>query len=71
MEVYITTKGDTWDSIAHKHYNNEELIAPIMAENRQHIETVVFDHSVELNIPDIRKAAADESILPPWRRTTA
>ena len=64
---YLTTKGDTWDSIAYKVYGEETFIAPLISANQEYIETVVFDDENEIEIPDISKT--DSSIyLPPWRR---
>lgn len=63
---YVTTKGDTWDMIAYSAYGSEELVAPIMEANREHIETTVFESGVTLAIPDLELSDAS-AYLPPWR----
>ena len=63
---YTTKQGETFDMIAHKHYGNEEMAAPIILANPDHVETAVFDYGVEIEIPEIEKT--DGSVyLPPWR----
>lgn len=68
--VYITKKGDTWDSIAYEHYGSEEMIAPIIRANRAHVETVIFNYGVALEIPEIERTG-NSANLPPWRKDNA
>ena len=59
MNIYITKRGDTFDTIAYEQYGDEELMGPI--------ETAVFEEGIRLEVPELEKT--DESIfLPPWRR---
>ncbi len=67
MNIYITKRGDTFDTIAYEQYGDEELIAPIIEANRKYAETAVFEEGIRLEVPELEKT--DESIfLPPWRR---
>lgn len=67
-KTYLTTQGDTWDSIALKFYNDERLMHYILEANPMYLQTVVFSANVELNIPDIDVSKLNTiSNLPSWR----
>lgn len=67
MNIYTTKRGDTFDTIAYEQYGDEELMGPIIEANRKYAETAVFEHGINLNIPELEKT--DETIfLPPWRK---
>jgi len=66
MSEYITTSGDTWDVIAKKLYDDEYKADILMAANREHISTFIFNSGIKLNAPDIEGTDEDIS-LPPWK----
>lgn len=66
MKTYTTVQGDTWDVIAKKVYGREKLADFLMANNFEHLDTMVFSSGVVMNIPD--KPAGADVELPPWRR---
>lgn len=66
MSEYITQKGDTWDSIAHKIYGNAEKFTVLITANIELSEVVVFDFGTVIKVP--ADAETDYSkTLPPWR----
>lgn len=64
---YITSTGDTFDTIAYRMYSDSELIKPIIEANPDYSDVVVFDHGTKLTIPDI-DTTNDSAYLPPWRK---
>lgn len=52
MMTYITTNGDTWDSISYKCYGSEFLYQQIMDINRQFSDVVIFEGGEEIQVPD-------------------
>lgn len=65
---YTTKSGDTWDGIAKTVYGDELKADVLMAANRNHVETYVFDSGVVLVTPEIETKAAENENLPPWKR---
>lgn len=67
MKTYTTNAGDMWDSIALSQMGSEFYSNQLIDANQQHLNTVVFESGVELNIPIL---AIDNSQinLPPWKR---
>lgn len=64
---YVTSAGDTWDSIAYKTCGSELLSSELMALNRPYIGVVIFGEGVTLTIP-VYDTATDPETLPPWRK---
>lgn len=60
-------RGDMYDALALKYYNEETLAYIIMKANREYGDTVVFEGGETLRIPVIYGAPTPET-LPPWRR---
>lgn len=60
-------RGDTFDALALKYYNEETLSAIIIKANRKHSDTVIFEGGETLMIPVIYGAPTPET-LPPWRK---
>lgn len=68
-KTYITTQGDTWDSIALKFYNDEKLFHHLIEANTKYIDVVIFSANIELIIPKINVPIMDtNNYLPSWRK---
>ncbi len=67
-KTYITTQGDTWDSIALKFYGAETLMHHLLKANSQYLDVVQFSANIKLTIPEIDVSLIDTSILPTWRK---
>ena len=65
--TYKTAQGDCWDFISYKVYGTEKYLVELMKANLNHIETIVFDAGVELNVPTI-EPTTKAIRLPAWRR---
>ena len=64
---YITADGDTFDRLALTYYNDEKMMSPIIRENPEYVDTVIFEQGKALKIPVLNNTRIPES-LPPWRR---
>lgn len=65
-ETYTTKQGDAWDAVAFKVYGSETCVGWLMENNRQHLDTFVFDAGVVLNTPDLPESMT-ASNMPIWR----
>lgn len=65
MAIFTTRQGDTWDSIAHSVYGNEAYMQEMIRMNWPHVDTLVFDGGVDLEMPD--RIAYTPPGLPPWK----
>ena len=65
-KTYTTTKGDIWDLIAKRLYNDEASLNVLLEANQRYADMVVFPAGVELDVPEY--TAPVTSMLPPWRR---
>ncbi len=67
MKTYTTNAGDMWDSIALSQMGSEFYANQLIDANVEHLNTVVFESGVKLNIPVL--VVDDSKInLPPWKR---
>ena len=66
-EDYLTAEGDTFDILALKSYNDENLSSYIIQANLDYADTLVFEQGITLFIPVLDMTEVPES-LPPWRR---
>ena len=66
MPKYITTQGDTWDTISLKFYKDENYMHLILEKNPQYNDVVIFPANVVLDIPDIVQRT--QAKLPAWRK---
>ncbi|WP_163538308.1 tail protein X [Gracilibacillus sp. YIM 98692] len=64
--TYRTVLGDTFDSIAYDHFNDEKLAMEIIEANIEYADVLVFDAGIELTIPEIDTTPIAN--LPPWKR---
>lgn len=62
---YKTKQGDTWDGIAYLMFGDEAYMQALMRLNRTHINTLVFDAGVMLELPE--RTAAIAPGLPLWK----
>lgn len=67
-KTHITVEGDTFDGLALRYYNDEQMASAIIAANPDHCDTLIFDAGIVLNIPDA-VAVTLPGTLPPWRRS--
>lgn len=66
MKIYRTVLGDTWDLIAFKLYGNEYYMNQLLDANPKHLDTVIFEAGIVLNVPEISVPVSTK--LPPWKR---
>jgi len=64
--IYTTTQGDMWDSIAYRQMGNEKYMHFLIEENSQYNQIVVFPANIKLTIPDVPVSVSTN--LPPWKR---
>lgn len=65
--IYVTTQGDTFDSIAFWLYGDEKYMKDLIECNWDHADVLVFDSDVNLYAPDIYEDEDEEEDLPFWR----
>ena len=58
QDTYVTTQGDTWDSIALRLLGSEFLMWLLVDANPVYRGVAEFPANVELVVPDVEKAAA-------------
>ena len=63
---YITTQGETWDSISLDFYGTPHRIKELTDCNRQHTDVLIFEANVELDIPILDDISS--TTLAPWKR---
>ena len=64
---HVCIRGDTYDALALKYYNEETLSKIIMLANREYSDTIIFEGGEKLRIPVIYGAPTPDT-LPPWRK---
>ena len=64
---YIAQKGDTWDILAFKFYEDEFMASNIMESNVGLQDLIVFEGGEQVNIP-IFDTLENTETLAPWRR---
>lgn len=62
----ITRAGDSFDSMAYTHCQNEKLSSEIIALNPDYCNVLIFGEGVEIVIPVYDTDVTPET-LPPWR----
>lgn len=68
-KTYTTKWGDAFDSIALKEYAEETYANYIIDANPDYCDVLIFEESVELQIPVLETKEVPET-LPPWRRSS-
>lgn len=66
-QTHVTVEGDTFDALALKYYNNEQLASRIISSNLDYCDVLIFEAGVVLRIPIMDTVDTPET-LPPWRR---
>ena len=68
-EVYTTTQGDTFESIAWFRLGDSNLMVNLIRENREYMDIAEFEAGVILKLPeaDSMEATTESSTNPPWR----
>lgn len=64
---YVTSQGDTFDSLAMDLYDDECLSSEIIAENPFYADVLIFEAGVTLYLPVIENLE-DASSKPPWEQ---
>jgi phage tail protein X len=65
VNTYVTSAGDTWDSIAYALWGNEYLMSELQEANPDYLDVLVFESGVRLVVPVVEDPAAE--VLPPWK----
>lgn len=65
--LYITKKGDRWDTLAHMFYNNCFMQKPIINANRYIPLTPVINEGTEILIPVPENTKTQDKNLPIWK----
>jgi phage tail protein X len=68
VKTYTTKAGETWDMIAYKLWGNEFDMTQLQQANPDHLNVVVFNAGVVLNVPEIDLPEAE--VLPLWLQKT-
>lgn len=66
-QTHVTVEGDTFDALALKYYNEEQLASRIISSNLDYCDVLIFEAGVVLRIPIMDTVDTPET-LPPWRR---
>lgn len=67
MDIYVTTQGDCWDSLAYELYGDEKYMQLLIEANWPLLDVLVFPSGVEIYVPDMPDEEDDES-SPFWRQ---
>ena len=62
---YITTQGDTWDSISFQVYGSENRMHILIEANHLYRDIAVFPANCELAVPNLPRGT--RIAFPPWR----
>ena len=66
LDEYITSEGETFDSIAYELYDNEFLASELIAFNPWYASTLIFHSGIILIVPVYNQTEIAND-LPPWR----
>ena len=65
--LYITKKGDRWDTLAYMFYNNCFMQKPLINANKYIQLTSVFNEGTEILIPVPENTDTKDENLPIWK----
>jgi phage tail protein X len=68
MAEYVTKQGDTFESVAWFQMGDSSLMWDLIRANRAHMQTVIFDAGVVLELPEVTEKTTAADTTPPWRR---
>lgn len=63
---YVTTQGETWDTISLDFYGTPYKVKELIECNREYSDVLIFEANIELDIPILEEEAA--ITLAPWKR---
>lgn len=66
-QEHRTIEGDTFDALALRYYNEEQMASRIIAANPDYCDMLIFEAGVVLRVP-VFDSAETPATLPPWRR---
>lgn len=64
---YVTSYGETWDTISMDFYGTPYMVAELISCNPQYSDVLIFEEPAELNIPILETTAGSDT-LAPWKR---
>lgn len=67
MDIYVTSQGDTWDSIAYELFGSEGYMGILMDANPDLLDILVFSAGTIICVPAEAQEEIDED-MPFWRR---
>lgn len=67
MDIYVTSQGDTWDSIAYDLFGSEEYMGILMDANLDLLDVLVFSAGTVIQVPEEIPEEVDED-MPFWRQ---
>lgn len=67
MDIYVTSQGDTWDSIAYDLFGSEGYMGILMDANPDLLDVLVFSAGTIIYVPAEAQEETDED-MPFWRR---
>ena len=67
MDIYVTSQGDTWDSIAYDLFGSEEYMGILMDANLDLLDILVFSSGTVIQVPEEMPEETDED-MPFWRQ---
>lgn len=65
-QKYVTSQGETWESISMDFYGTPFKMAELISCNPQYSGVLIFEEDVELTIPILEEDTAET--LAPWKR---
>lgn len=63
---YVTSQGETWDTISIDFYGTPYKVAELIECNPSLADVLIFEEGVKLNIPIMEEELP--ATLPPWKR---
>lgn len=67
MDIYVTSQGDTWDSIAYYLFGSEGYMGILMDANLDLLDVLVFSAGTVIQVPAEIPEEVDED-MPFWRQ---
>lgn len=67
MDIYVTSQGDTWDSIAYDLFGSEEYMGILIDANLDLLDILVFSSGTVIQVPEEMPEETDED-MPFWRQ---
>lgn len=67
QDIYVTSAGDTWDSIAYTLFGDEKYMQQLMQANWDLLDILVFPANQVILVPKIPISTENELDQPSWR----